>query len=174
MGVMKRLIIVLGIVTIPLLITLLFSYDVIKIEWVTFMAIQSSFKPQRDPLPVPEQSVPVQGAANVVQLGAPLNPVPTDAESIKRGKTYYENTCQICHGRKADGKGTVAVYLTQKKPVSLLEGRPVAISDGEIFMTITNGVQGGYMPQLRENLPQAAMRWDVVNYVRSLQQAAKK
>jgi hypothetical protein len=173
MGVMKRLYIVLGIVLIPLLGTLLFSYDVIKIEWVSFMAIQSSFKPQRDPLPVPEQSVPVQGASNIAQLGAPSNPVAADEQSVKRGKGYYENTCLLCHGRKADGKGTVAVYLTQVKPVSLLEGRPVTISDGEIFMTITNGVQGGMMPHMRENLPEANMRWDVVNYVRSLQQAQK-
>lgn len=173
MGVMKRLYIVLGIVCIPLLATLLFSYDVIKIEWVSFMAIQSSFKSQRDPLPVPEGSIPVQGASNIPLLGAPANPVPADAESVKRGKGYYENTCLLCHGRKADGKGTIAVYLTQKKPVSLLEGRPLTISDGEIFMTITDGVQGGLMPHMRENLPDANMRWDVVNYVRSLQQASK-
>jgi mono/diheme cytochrome c family protein len=173
MGVMKRLYIVLGIVTIPLLLTLLFSYDVIKIEWVTFMAIQSSFKPQRDPLPVPEQSIPVQGAANIAQLGVPTNPVEANADSIKRGKANYENTCVICHGRKADGKGTVTVYLTQKKPVSLLEGRPLTLSDGDLFMTITNGVPGGMMPHVRENLPQPNMRWDVVNYVRSLQQAKK-
>jgi len=171
---MKRLIIVLGIVLIPLLGTLLFSYDIIKIEWVSFMAIQNSFRPQRAPLPVPAQSVPVQGAANIAALGVPANPVAADEASVKRGKTAYENTCQICHGRRADGKGTVAVYLTQVKPVNLLEGRPLTMSDGEIFMTITNGVQGGMMPHLRENLPNASMRWDVINYVRSLQAAAKK
>jgi hypothetical protein len=44
----------------------------------------------------------------------------------------------------------------------------VTLSDGEIFMTITDGV-AGKMPNLRENFPEAQMRWDVVNYVRSLQ-----
>ena len=39
-------------------------------------------------------------------------------------------------------------------------------------MTITDGVPGR-MPHLRENLPTAEMRWDVVNYVRLLQQQAK-
>ena len=173
MGVMKRLYIVLGIVTIPLLLTLLFSYDVIKIEWITFMTIQSSFKPQRDPLPVPDQSIPVQGAADIAALGAPANPIAADAASIKRGKAHYESTCVICHGRKADGKGPIAVYLVPKKPANLLQGNPVTMSDGEMFMIITNGIPGA-MPQLRENLPDAAMRWDVINYVRSLQQAAVK
>ena len=46
------------------------------------------------------------------------------------------------------------------------------LSDGELFMTITDGVAGG-MPSLKENLPTAEMRWDVVNYVRSLQRAGE-
>ena len=172
MGVMKRLYIVLGIVLVPMLLSLLFSYDVIKIEWVSFMAIQSSFKPQRDPLPVPEQSIPVQGAAYISALPAPLNPVPADAASLKRGKTDYENTCLICHGRKGDGKGPFAVYLKQRPPANLLDDLRKSMSDGEIFMVITNGVNGA-MPNLRENLPEARMRWDAVNYLRSLQSAQK-
>jgi hypothetical protein len=43
------------------------------------------------------------------------------------------------------------------------------ISDGAIFMTITDGIEGR-MPALKDNLPTAEMRWDVVNYVRYLQQ----
>ncbi len=46
---------------------------------------------------------------------------------------------------------------------------PRNLSDGAIFLTITNGI-AGRMPPLKENLPDASERWDVVNYVRSLQQ----
>ena len=173
MGVMKRLWIVLGIVMVPLLLGLLFTYDVVKIEWVSFMQIQSSFKPQRDPLPVPAGSVPVQGAAYVAELGAPVNPIAADAASLARGKVDYENTCVICHGATGNGKGPFAPFLQPKPPANLLQGDPLSMSDGEIFMTITNGVAGA-MPQLRENLPEAQMRWDVVNYVRSLQKQAPK
>ena len=47
------------------------------------------------------------------------------------------------------------------------------LSEGEIFQVITDGVQPGEgrkggMPNLRENLS-VNDRWDVVNYVRSLQ-----
>jgi mono/diheme cytochrome c family protein len=174
MGVMKRLWIVLGIVLVPMLLGLLFTYDVIKIEWVSFMAIQSSFKPQRDPLPVPAASVPVQGVAYIAELGAPSNPVAADKASLTRGQQYYTNTCAICHGNSGNGKSVIANSFLQKNPpTNLLQGAPLTMSDGEIFMTITNGFQG-IMPQLRENLPDAQMRWDVVNYVRSLQQKAKK
>jgi mono/diheme cytochrome c family protein len=168
MAVLKRLIIVLAVVAAPLALGLLFTYDIIKIEWVSFMEIQESYNPQEDPLPVPARSVPIEGAAYIAELGAPANPVAASEESIARGKEGYTIACRLCHGPKADGKGPFAAFL-QNKPVSLLEGRPVTLSDGEIFMTITNGV-AGKMPHLRENFPKAEMRWDVVNYVRSLQQ----
>jgi mono/diheme cytochrome c family protein len=158
MAILKRLIILLAVVSVPLAVGLLFTYDIIKID---------SFNPQEDPLPVPARSVPVQGAAYIPVLGAPSNPVAADEDSLKRGKANYEIGCRICHGSKADGKGPFAAFLANK-PANLLEGRPVTISDGEIFMTITNGIEGK-MPNLRENFPEAEMRWDVVNYVRSLQ-----
>ena len=172
MAVLKRLLIVLALVAAPLGLGLLFTYDIIKIDWVSFMEIQNSFNPQEDPLPVPARSVPVQGAAYIAALGAPVNPTTADDASLQRGKTYYETNCLICHGPTGNGKGPFAIYLRAKPPVSLLEGRPVTLGDGDIFMTITNGVQGG-MPSLKENLPEPSMRWDVVNYVRSLQKAAK-
>jgi mono/diheme cytochrome c family protein len=168
MAVLKRLILVLGLVLVPMLGILLFTYDIIKIDWISFMEIQPSFSAQEDPLPMPARSVPVQGAAYIAELGAPANPVPADENSIARGKAQYEITCTICHGATGKGNGPFAVFLQPKKPVNLLEGRPLNLSDGEIFMTITNGVQGA-MPPLKENLPTAEMRWDVVNYVRSLQ-----
>ncbi len=152
MGVLKRLFIVLARGGAHAGCGLLFTYDMIKIEWVSFMAIQNSFKPQRDPLPVPAQSVPVQGAAYIAELGAPANPVAADEDSIKRGKASYENTCFICHGRKGGWERSLRGLFEPRKPVSLLDGRPLAMSDGEIFMTITNGVEGA-MPHLRENLP---------------------
>lgn len=37
----KRLILVLGIVAIPMLGALLFSYDIIKIEWISTMKIST-------------------------------------------------------------------------------------------------------------------------------------
>jgi mono/diheme cytochrome c family protein len=40
------------------------------------------------------------------------------------------------------------------------------LSDGAIFMTITNGKEGR-MPALNENLT-VRERWDVVNFVRTL------
>lgn len=166
----KRLIIVLGILVSPLILGLLFTYDIIKIDWISFMEIQPSYRPMEDPLPLPPQSVPVQGAAYIPGLGAPVNHVPADEVSLQRGKELYNISCALCHGAEGRGNGTFAAFL-QNKPANLLQGNAVTTSDGAIFITISNGIPGR-MPSLRENLPAARDRWDVVNYVRQLQKAA--
>jgi mono/diheme cytochrome c family protein len=172
MAVLKRLIIALSLAIVPLAAGLLITYDIIKIDWISFMEIQPSYSPQEDPLPLPAGSVPVQGAAYIPALGAPPNPVQADEASLARGKTQFEINCVICHGATARGNGPFAAFLNPTKPTNLLEGRPVTLSDGELFMTITDGVVGT-MPSLKENLPTPEMRWDVVNYVRSLQRAGE-
>jgi mono/diheme cytochrome c family protein len=166
----KRLILVLVAVAMPFLLGLLFTYDVIKIDWVSFMEIQPSFRPQEDPLPLPNGSIPVDGAYYVEGLDAPVNPVPADEVSLQRGQQLYEIACTPCHGAQGNGQGTFSAFLTKVKPTNLLDDRVRNLSDGSIFMTITHGVPGT-MPPMRENLPTARDRWDVVNYVRQLQGA---
>jgi mono/diheme cytochrome c family protein len=168
----KRLIIILGLLSLPLAIGLLFTYDVIKIDWVSFMEIQPSYRPMEDPLPLPGRSVPIQGAAYIPELGVPINPVPAESESLTRGKKYYDTDCALCHGETGAGNGNFSGFLNKFPPANLLDQDRKDLSDGAIYVTITDGVPGR-MPNLRENLPTPEMRWDVVNYVRVLQQQAK-
>ncbi len=146
---------------------MLFTYDVIKINWVSFMAIQPSFRPQSAPLPLPKDSVPVEGAAYVPGTGSPVNPVPADKVSLERGKQLYSINCTLCHGASGKGNGPIAAFLSPNKPADLTSGNVKNGSDGGIFIVISNGVTGA-MPALRENLT-VRERWDVVNYVRTLQ-----
>ncbi len=168
----KRLILLLFILMIPFAVGLLFTYDVIKIQWVNTLQLQNSYQPQEDPLPMPARSVPVQGPAYIAGLGAPVNPVPADAVSLQRGEQLFKTFCALCHGQTAQGNGPIAVFLTTYKPANLVTGNAKDISDGAIFMTITNGIPGR-MPQMRDDLPGARERWDIINYLRSLQKAAK-
>lgn len=167
----KRLLLLLVIILIPLGVGLLFTYDIIKVEWINTMKIQPAIRPQRDPLPLPQRSVPIQGASYIAGLGAPVNPVPADDVSLKRGEQLFNSYCSLCHGVKGAGNGPFAAFLAKYKPANLLEDEFKNGSDGSIFITITNGVTDR-MPAMRENLPTARDRWDVVNYVRKLQQAA--
>ena len=159
---------VLGLVALVLLgITSIFTYDVIKIQWPGFMEIQPNHRQMRDPLPVPEQSIPVEGPAFIPNLGAPKNPVTADDTSLTRGQELFNINCTACHGPEGKGNGPVAAFLQNKKPIDLTGPIGVSLSDGAIFMTISNGTPGG-MPALNENLT-VRERWDVVNYVRKLQ-----
>jgi len=162
----KRLIILMLLLTAPLAIGLLFTYEVIKIDWISFMELQPAFQTQREPLPLPQGSVPVTGPALITGLDAPVNPLAGDPDSVARGEPLYKINCAHCHGAAGVGDGPFAAFF-KVRPADLTTGVPLTESDGAIFATITNGVPGT-MPSLKENLS-VADRWDVVNFVRVLQ-----
>jgi mono/diheme cytochrome c family protein len=147
-------------------VILLFTYDVIKIDWPSFMEIQPSFRPMEDPLPVPARSIPIEGPITISGMPAPQNPTPGDEASITRGKELFAINCKMCHGETGEGTGPIAPFLINFKPANLTSDVAQSKSDGSIFLTITNGLEGR-MPPLNENLT-VSERWDVVNYVRTL------
>ena len=163
---MKRIGITLTLLGIPMVIGLLFTYQVINIRWISFMSIQPSFRPMDAPQPVPARSVSIEGAAFIPGVGAPQNPTAADAASLSRGKTLFNLHCSLCHGSAGKGDGPVAKSLV-RKPADLSGPNVKNADDGTLFLIISNGVQN-VMPPLRENL-NLHDRWDVVNYVRSLQ-----
>ena len=165
-NILKRLGILFAVVLVLFGISLLFTYDVIKIQWVSFMGISPAMQPMENPLPVPAQSIPVEGPAYIPNLGAPKNPVPADQASVARGAELFHINCTACHGEDAKGDGPVAPFLQNKKPVDLTSPAVQFLSDGAIFMVITDG-RPGAMPPLNENLT-VRERWDVVNYLRTL------
>jgi mono/diheme cytochrome c family protein len=157
---------------------MIFSYDIIKIDWIVFMEIQPSYGTQEEPRAVPAQSIPIEGAAYLPGV-EPTNPVAADEVSVSRGAQLFSINCSQCHGIDGTGSGTVAAFLVKKKPADLTGEAAQSLSDGQIFMTITNGVFNaenslfpdvefsGQCPPLNENLS-VRERWDVVNYVRTL------
>jgi mono/diheme cytochrome c family protein len=147
-------------------ILLLFTYDIIKIEWPSFMEIQPSFDAQEDPLPVPARSIPIDGPVSIPNLGAPENPVPADEVSIQRATTLFAINCVMCHGPNGEGNGQIAALLANK-PINLTLEATQNKSDGVLFLTITNGVPGR-MPPMVENLT-VRDRWDMVNFIRTLE-----
>jgi mono/diheme cytochrome c family protein len=166
--ILKRFAIIALVVAAATGILLIFSYDIIKIDWPSFMEIQPSYKQMDHPLPVPAQSIPIEGAAYIPNMGAPTNPVPADDASRARGAELFSINCTACHGTDGKGNGPVAAFLQNKKPIDLTGPLGQSLSDGAIFMTITEG-RPDAMPPLNENLT-VRERWDVVNYIRQLQQ----
>jgi mono/diheme cytochrome c family protein len=161
----KRIGLLAAVVLILTGVLLLFTFDVIKVDWVSFMKIQPAFQPMVHPLPVPPDSIPVEGPAYIAGMGAPVNPVTADKVSLGRGAELYGINCTLCHGPQGKGDGPIANYLINK-PADLSGLGIQSLSDGAIFLVISTGVPGK-MPALNENLT-VRERWDVVNFVRTL------
>lgn len=164
--IIQRLLMIFAVVAVLFGVVLIFSYDVIKIDWPSFMETQPSFKPMEDPLPPPGRSIPIEGAIAIPGMGAPQNPVTADATSLARGGELFAINCKMCHGENGQGDGPIAPFLVNYKPANLTSPLLKAMSDGAVFLVITNGVPNR-MPALNENLT-VRERWDVVNYIRTL------
>ena len=166
MRLIKQLLVVFAVLAVLAGALMIFSYDIIKIQWVSFMGIQPSFTNMEQPLPVPARSIPVEGAAYIPGMGAPENPVEADPASVTRGAQLYGIHCAMCHGVKGEGNGQLAAFLTPFRPANLTLPVIQSKSDGSLFLTISLGVTGR-MPALNENLL-VRERWDVVNFLRTL------
>ena len=163
--ILRRFAMIFAVVGMLLGIAMLFSFDIIKIEWPSFMEIQPSYRPMENPLPVPARSIPIEGPVAIPGMGAPENPVAADDASLTRGAELYVLHCRMCHGQTAEGTGPIAPFLANK-PANLTTDVVQSKSDGSMFLTITNGITGK-MPPLNENLL-VSERWDVVNFLRTL------
>jgi mono/diheme cytochrome c family protein len=141
---------------------MLFSYDIIKLRWVSFMAIQPSFKPMEHPLPVAEDSIPIEGAAYTLASGVPVNPVSADDVSLQRGTELYKVNCVPCHGAKGKGDGVIGTFF-KFKPADLtsFDVQQIAIA---LFLVISNGVDGRIYAATKL---QCYERWDLVNFIRT-------
>lgn len=168
-GYLRRVVLTLVIVTVPLLLGLVFTYDIIKINWASNMEFQQSIDYQEGPRKwAPAEAIKISGPSGPV-AGIPDNPVPADKVSLDRGHQLFQRNCALCHGQRGQGDGPITQFWNSqmRKPANLTEARMKTMSDGTVYITISNGY--GAMPPLRENLD-VRERWDTVNYVKTLSQ----
>jgi len=125
----------------------------------------------------PQSSVDIYGSAapgfeyareplpqNVTAMANIPNPVPADSASISRGRVMFQINCAVCHGPLGMGNGPVTRYGLPAPVIGA--GSPAAgYTDGYIFGMIRNG--RGLMPTY--NRIEEHDRWDIVNYLRTVQ-----
>jgi mono/diheme cytochrome c family protein len=87
-----------------------------------------------------------------------------DKAAMANAKKLVETNCQSCHG-SGKGDGPAAAALPPPKPADWTSARVASETDGEIFWKISNG--RGAMPPWK-HLPEND-RWDLVDYIRTLQ-----
>jgi mono/diheme cytochrome c family protein len=166
---MRRLLIVLAVLAVVGCAILVIGYEVIYVDFVSFMEDQPSVGYQDAPriLP-PEGAVPVS-RPTYLDIPANLeNPVPLDEVSLQRGEILFDLHCSVCHGPKGRGDGPVVEFWNEdaRRPANLTDARFSQYPDAILYGVITQGVGG--MPPLRENMTERQY-WDVINCVRSLQ-----
>jgi mono/diheme cytochrome c family protein len=150
-------------------VLLLFTYEVIAVDFTVLMENQQSVEYHDGPhLAAPEGAVPVSQPAYLADGAAPANPVPADSVSIQRGQLLFSLHCALCHGAIAQGGGPVTQFWRDdaREPPNLTDARVGNLPDGAIYQFISQGI--GAMPPLRYNVDERG-RWDVINYLRSLQ-----
>jgi mono/diheme cytochrome c family protein len=129
----------------------------------------------------PQSSVPIYGTAapgfaygraatiaTVDSMSGLANPVASEARSLANGHKQYAINCAVCHGDRGAGDGPVTKFGFP--PIAIGTGSKAAgqLSDGYIFGMIRNG--RGLMPPY--NRIEESDRWDLINYLRSLQSGA--
>lgn len=96
------------------------------------------------------------------------NPVPPGRESLRAGRAHFADHCAICHGNDGRGRTEIGRSLYPRAP-DMTAAATQALTDGELFWIIENGIRFTGMPAWgRAGLSEAS--WQLVQFVRHLPQ----
>ena len=94
-------------------------------------------------------------------------------ESLRLGKSVYEQHCAACHGLNGEGNGPAAVWLYPKprhfnSGLFKIKSTPAGFlpMDEDLFQTVTRGMPGSSMPSFTYLTEKD--RRDVVQYIKDL------
>ena len=163
------------------------NFQVILGDDMTYSPAYASFEPNKNFASGRTMQSPVPGTIargaqpfhfdatpeDAIRAGEQLtNPFDLDSEqglaSAERGQAIFQIFCTTCHGADGTGNGPVA-QRGFPPPPSLLTGKSLQMKDGQLLHVLTHGQNS--MPQFAAQLP-PDRRWDVINYIRRLQQDA--
>ncbi|HYK82561.1 MAG TPA: cytochrome c [Gemmatimonadales bacterium] len=151
-----------------------------RIGWFATMRHQRNIKPYAMMLPPVPGTVPVTGVEPPVDLKTADrlgNPRTRTSQSLNRGRFLFETYCLVCHGSTGRGDGPIssAVGGPFFGVRSLVNDTIARRSDGYLYGVLVNAqaMGRGLMPVYGDKV-RGDDRWDVVNYVRTLQAAARR
>jgi len=126
--------------------------------------------PPEGTVPVSATFPPAMDPNDNAAQDALANPRPMTLASLENGRALYARYCSTCHGERGAGDGPVSMMSALRGPFGgvLAIGGPASIakirSDGHLYSTIRYGRRR--MPSY-QRIP-SDDRWDVVNYLRYL------
>lgn len=96
------------------------------------------------------------------------NPVATDPSAVAAGLQHYKENCLVCHTVGGIEKSEIAQGLHPSPPMLTADGVQ-AMSDGELFWVVANGIQMTGMPAFSPTHDENEL-WQIVAFLRHLRQ----
>lgn len=99
---------------------------------------------------------------------ARVSPAPGTEETLREGLEHWADHCASCHGNDGSGQTAIGQGLYPKAPDMRLAATQ-ALSDGELFYIIEEGVKITGMPAWGTGTPEGeAASWHLVQFIRRL------
>jgi mono/diheme cytochrome c family protein len=96
------------------------------------------------------------------------NPLPLTPTVMAEARAHWADHCAVCHGNDGKGKTTIGEHLYPHAPDMTLEGTQ-ALSDGELFAIIENGIRLTGMPGWGNGTAESGYgSWSLVHFIRHL------
>ena len=99
------------------------------------------------------------------QVGA--NPLQATPESLQAARAAYTGSCSQCHGAAGDGRGAFGA-ASFPPATDLTSSTAKALSDGQVYFIIKNGLGFTAMPGYRDQYSDEQI-WGLVSFIRALQ-----
>lgn len=149
------------------------TINLYSFPWNYDMWEQPGLQPYELPLIYPKNSITTDGKSLVKENREEIekmitSPVQPSNNSIKNGDRLFQNYCTACHGSQGKGDGLIIKKGAGFYPVDLTAPGVKQRTDGYIYAYIKYGGKV-MMPSYGESLTDEEA-WNIVNYVRALQQ----
>lgn len=96
------------------------------------------------------------------------NPVVLTADVAAAGMAHFADHCAACHGNDGSGDTTIGIGMYPKPPDMRLRATQ-ALTDGELFYIIENGIRLTGMPAWGDGTAEGAEgSWHLVHFIRKL------
>jgi mono/diheme cytochrome c family protein len=106
--------------------------------------------------------------ATPAELRDRKNPVALTPEVLAEARTHFADHCAVCHGNDGKGRTAMGPRFYPKVP-DMSHGETQAMSDGEIFAAIENGIRLTGMPGWGDGTAESAYgSWTLVHFIRHL------
>jgi mono/diheme cytochrome c family protein len=122
---------------------------------------------QNPPGQCPQQRSTVKAPGEIYVLKNPQRSTP---ERLAIGRRLYEKAatpaCEMCHGARGDGKGTLATQFEPRPRNFTCAEMLDEIPDGQLFWIIRNGSPDTAMPAYKKLSDRSI--WRIILYLRTL------